>query len=433
MRLLVASLILVTFVTLIGFGWALDVLFIRATTADPPSEVTDWSGVGGKLAVTLDKLESSEEFVANWPTDTPLQLIAADEFPLPVEMRDSFLSGEPLTLESENGISVHYYLPKRKEVLVLGPTPARLEDSHLPMLFTSIFYAGVLVLLLFWIYPLIKRLLSLEQSARQLGQGDLSTRVSQKGVSYIGQIEREFNRMANRIQTLVADNRLLSSAVSHELRTPIARLRFGIDTLSDTEEPATREKYINRISADIELMEKLVNSLLNYARLDNQLNDAKRSSIDLRALLSECIAQFDDEIIVLQFVGDRADEKARTGDDHTPESCSVDGNADYLAMLFNNLIANAMKYASSRVQVSLYQSVDNIHLRVADDGPGIEADKYKEVMKPFQRVASGSQSGYGLGLAIVSRIAEAHDASLELGRDQRLGGAVFTVVFPKSV
>jgi len=432
MRLLVASLILVTFATIIGFGWALDVLFVRALPSSGTTDLTDWSGVARKLATTLDKVDSSDEFVASWPGDTPLQLIPIDEFPVPEEMRTSFVKGDPLTLESDSGLSVYYYLPNKKVVLALGPARGQIEDSHLPMLFTSIFYAGVLLLLLFWIYPLIKRLLSLEQSARQFGQGDLSARVSQKGISYIGQIEREFNRMADRIQTLVADNKLLSSAVSHELRTPIARLRFGIDTLSETENSATRDKYIKRMSADIELMERLVNSLLSYARLDNQLSDARRSHIDLRALLDECLIQFADESIAVQFSSDCGDEKF-VGNDNTRESCIVLGNADYLAMLFNNLITNAMKYADSRVVVSLYRSASNIHLTVADDGPGIAPDMRAEILKPFQRIADGSHSGYGLGLAIVSRIAKAHDATLDVDNDESLGGAVFKLVLPKVV
>ncbi len=432
MRLLAASLILVTFVTLIGFGWALDVLFVRATPAGQVTEVTDWSGVAGKLAITLDKIDFSEEFVSRWPADTPLQLIPMAEFPLPAQVRNSFFAGDPLILESDSGISVHYYLPKKQEVLVLGPTPVYAEDSHLPILFTSIFYAGVLLLLLFWIYPLIKRLLALERSARQFGLGDLSERVSQKGVSYIGQIEREFNHMANRIQTLVADNKLLSSAVSHELRTPIARLRFGIDALSDTEDSATRDKYIDRISSDIELMEKLVNSLLNYARLDNQLHDARRSHIDLGALLDECLVQFRDEKVAIQFTSDCGD-KSSVGKDNTRESCIVTGNADYLAMLFNNVITNAIKYADNQVEVSLYRSVDSIHLRIADDGPGIAPEMRTEILKPFQRIAEGSQSGYGLGLAIVARIARSHDVTLDVNNDDALGGAVFKLTFPKAV
>ena len=193
---------------------------------------------------------------------------------------------------------------------------------------------------------------------------------------------------------------------------------------------ATRDKYINRISSDIELMERLVNSLLGYARLDNQLHDARHSHIDLRALLDECLVQFRDDSIVVHFTSDCGDENTVSGD-NTRESCIVMGNADYLAMLFNNLVSNALKYADREVQVSLSRTASNIHLRIADDGPGIAPEMRAEIFKPFQRVAEGSQSGYGLGLAIVSRIARPHDVGLDVSNDDSLGGAVFELTFSK--
>lgn len=74
----------------------------------------------------------------------------------------------------------------------------------------------------------------------------------------------------------------------------------------------------------------------------------------------------------------------------------------------------------------------NIHLAVADDGQGIPVGKRVDIFEPFQRIDTGSQSGYGLGLAIVSRIARAHDASVEVNTDASLGGAVFKVVIPQA-
>jgi two-component system OmpR family sensor kinase len=430
MRLLVASLILVTFATLIGFGWALDVLFVKALPADEDADITAWSVVARQLSTTLDQGDISDAFVEQWPGSPPLELIPLQEFPLPAEMRNDFIDGEPLVLGSEDGLSVHYFLPAKNAVLILGPVPPQLEDTHWPMIFTAIFYVGVLLLLLFWITPLVKRLLSLEQSARQFGRGDLNARVSRKGVSYIGPIEREFNRMAGRIQSLVADNKLLSSAVSHELRTPIARLRFGVDALSDTRNPATREKYIQRISSDLNLMERLVNSLLSYAKLDNQLNDASRQPVDLQLLLEECLPQYRDERVSICYdSGWQTGSVAEPATDSKPPRYVVVGNADHLAMLVNNLLGNAVKYGNDEARVALQQTADTIVFSVADDGPGIAPHKRSEVLQPFQRLDGNRQEGYGLGLAIVARIAEAHDATVVVDTDASLGGAIVTVSF----
>ena len=89
---------------------------------------------------------------------------------------------------------------------------------------------------------MVRRLLILSNVAKAFGEGDLNQRVKKGSVSYISDLENEFNHMANRIQTLVEDNKLLGNAVSHDLRTPLARLRFGIDALAETSDESVREK-----------------------------------------------------------------------------------------------------------------------------------------------------------------------------------------------
>ena len=73
--------------------------------------------------------------------------------------------------------------------------------------------------------------------------------------------------MAQRIEGLVSDVKLLSNAVSHDLRTPLARIRFGIDTLQEEEDPKLRQIFQDKISDNVDEMSRLVETLLNYARL----------------------------------------------------------------------------------------------------------------------------------------------------------------------
>ena len=95
--------------------------------------------------------------------------------------------------------------------------------------------------------------------------------------------------MAQRIQDLVGDNKLLSSAVSHDLRTPLARLRFGVDALSEQVSEPIQEDYILRISHDLALMEELVEVLLEFAQLDQRLNQMPLEQVSLIELLEECV------------------------------------------------------------------------------------------------------------------------------------------------
>ena len=127
---------------------------------------------------------------------------------------------------------------------------------------------------------------ALTTAAKAFGEGRLDQRVQTHRHSYLHDIECEFNNMAKRIQNLVADNKLLSSAVSHDLRTPLARLRFGIDALDETGDEQTRKQYLERISADLTSMEQLVEVLLEYARLDKELADLPLQNIDIVSLIA---------------------------------------------------------------------------------------------------------------------------------------------------
>lgn len=420
MRTLTISLLFVVIASIFGLGWALDHLFYRYTAEQPQDELSSYQALGRQLALTLNELSIPDDFVDRWPA-TPsaqLRLIDAGALPLPQALQRQFQSGEPLVLESQQQLDIHFYLPSHDRVLSLTPAIDRRGGvSGLQAGFTALFYLGMFALTLVWLYPLLNRLVQLRHTANRFGAGDLSARLKPAKLSYIPDIEAEFNRMAARIQLLIEDNKLLSSAVSHDLRTPLARLRFGIDTLSDTDDGAARQKYLARISGDLNEMERLVESLLRFARLDHTLSETARAPLDLAELTSECLRQYHDESIAIDY---RA----------APDNTRIDGSSEFLAMLLNNLLQNALRYARSRVRVCIERSERHVTLQISDDGPGIADEHREDVLKPFNRGATGSTDGYGLGLAIVQRIAEWHGASLQLDHCALLGGANFTLAFP---
>ncbi len=423
MRRLALSLLFVVIASIFGLGWALDHLFYRYSSDGPLDELSIHRSIGLQLAHTLDNHSSPKTFVEQWSADGPfsLALQSASALPLPAELAEQFQNGEPLVLESEQRVDIHYYLPAHAQVLSLTPDiDHRNNISGMQAGFTALFYSGMFALTLLWLYPLLNRLIQLRRAASRFGSGDLTARLKPAKLSYIPDIEAEFNRMAARIQTLIEDNKLLSSAVSHDLRTPLARLRFGVDTLSDTDAPQARQKYLARISSDLDEMERLVESLLRFARLDHTLSATATETVDLAGLCAECLRQYHDESIAIDY---RA----------APGVSPIDGSSEYLAMLLNNLLQNALRYAASQVRVCISDSDRRITLQICDDGPGIADEHRGDVLKPFNRGATGTgKDGYGLGLAIVQRIAEWHHATLQLDSCPILKGARFTLTFPVS-
>lgn len=430
MRRLTITLLLVVLVAVFGLGFLLDSLFERYQ-GNNDDGLSRLQSLAGGLAVTLNQSDSPQAFIKHWPdsADYKISIESKSALPLPATLLQNFESGEPLLLESENGISLHFFLSNHQNVLSVATTaPDSSQDSSLALIFTGLFYLGTLLLVLLWLKPLLYRLNLLRNTARSFGAGQLDSRVGQQGLSYIRDIEKEFNGMADRIQQLIDDNKLLSSAVSHDLRTPLARLRFGIDTLAESDNADSRRQYIGRINNDLNEMESLVNSLLRYARLDNVLEGVDKQPVALRQLLHECAGQYYDVDVLI-----RIDES------HIEKSdkLMVNGCIEHLAMLFNNLIQNAVDHADKRLVIELLRHDSGIEVAFCDDGEGIPPSLRKQVMKPFQRGGDAGQGiepnrnkkSYGLGLAVVARIAGHHDAVVDVGECERLGGARLGVKF----
>jgi len=422
MKKLTLSLLLVILVAVIGIGGALDNLFSQYQTQsiNKSDELFPYRQLGKSLALTLDKQQKPQQLIFNWQQQAELSvsLVSLDKFFLPEPLQQSFYGGEPLVLETENNLSMHFILPKQQKVLtfILPGIVKKSSNSLLQLLLTSTFYIGLLLVVLIWLYPLIRQLRKLKLTAKAFGEGQLEQRIETHSTSYITDIEIEFNRMALRIQTLISDNKLLSDAVSHDLRTPLARLRFGIEVLQETDNPKTRDKYQRHLSRDISEMERLVNVLLNYARIEQSMIAVEKQSIDLNELVSQCVQAITDSDKVINW--------------HANGAAIVKGDMNYLSMLINNLLSNAQQYADKEINLTIEKSGSKLSFIMRDDGPGIPEEKRDELLKPFMRGdQSHEKQGYGMGLAIVSRIAQLHDATFTITDSVELGGAEFCLCF----
>jgi signal transduction histidine kinase len=422
MKKLVLSLVIVMFTAIIFLGWSLDTLFNNYQEQQHSDEFSAYRKIVASLATTLDSIDDAQAFVKAWQRANPqqLNLIPMSEFPLPAELKQGFNQGLSLVLESAERITVNHIMPSQQQVLVMSiPQQGLQQDNRsLQMLLTTTFYLGILLFVGIWLYPLIKRLRLLSTAAKTFGAGDFTWRIPASGTSYVADIENEFNRMAQKIETLIQDNKLLGNAVSHDLRTPLARLRFGIEALTETNKPEKQLKYIQHLSQDIAEMERLVEVLLNYARLEQSLIKVDKEPMDFNQLMDECVYGLDgndSKQIKWQPMG----------------KITIDGEQNFLAMLINNLLSNAQQYASQIIQVSIVQTAQYIELVVEDDGLGIDKDKRLELLQPFTRGHNEAQKpGFGMGLAIVARIAAWHDAEIRIAESE-LGGAIISVKFKR--
>lgn len=418
MQRLTISLLLVVLTAVVGLGWGIDRWYNAQFADEEDPVVSAYKKVGYELAQLIDAGTQTSQ----WLTHSHLQpqLTSYNDFPLPQDVKNSFEAGEPLLLESGNQLTLHFYLARQQQVLSLA-MPAELHQENnnaLRWLLTLLFYGGVILMVLIWLYPLLSRLALLRKTAQAFGAGDLQVRIAPDKHSYIQTIEQDFNRMAQRIEQLIADNKLLSRGLSHDLRTPLARLRFGLGVLEEADLTTEQQQNLAHLNRDLMAMESLVEALLNYARLEQTAITFTAQPVPLAHFLTQLHGDFYRDQVEL-FVNPSA------------QAVTVQGDPEYLAMLIHNLLQNALRYGRGQVQVSVLLVEDKLQLQVEDNGPGIPLAERDKVLQPFYR-SEGSHHqgrGHGLGLAIVERIAQWHGAELLLSEAEALGGLKVVVIF----
>lgn len=426
MRWLSLSLVAMVLVATIGLGWVFDMVYQQyadTESSESQDEIRHAELLTKQLAHTLSRSGDSQGFIDSWPGESGYQLsmISLSELVLPESLLQLLQAGEPLNLESDSDISIHYLVPDSEQILVLQIPVGNHQNNHLTGRygFTSLFYLLLIALFLLWVRPLVDRLLQLRKTARAFGKGELSQRISVGKVSYISDLEVEFNHMAQRIEDLVSDVKLLSSAVSHDLRTPLARIRMGLDTLSEESDPDKRQQYEERINEHIDDMVELIETLLSYARFDQAMLQLEKREVSFNELLAKLVAK-------KQLPG----KTLKLHCNETSGSFLVYGDSTYLKMLVTNLLQNALQHACEQAQVHLERDNDNIILRINDDGAGIPEELISDIFKPFVRSRNSKYKGHGVGLAICKRVVDWHQGNIRVQPGTALKGAEFVVSLP---
>ncbi|HHM5809516.1 TPA: sensor histidine kinase ParS [Pseudomonas aeruginosa] len=300
-------------------------------------------------------------------------------------------------------------------------------EPSLTPLFTVLAYIllGVLVgiALLVWVRPHWRDLETLRLAAQRFGDGDLSSRTRIFRRSDIRTLAQHFNQMADRIESLISNQRELTNAVSHELRTPISRLSFELEQLNKQVDAEVRHDLIEDMRADLGELEEMVSELLTYARLEHGNVGSHREIVDAASWLDSVVA-------------DVALEAEAAGVTCEISACQVEQiriEPRFMARAVINLLRNAIRHAHSRVEIALLDQGDSCQIRVNDDGPGIPADARQKIFEPFSRLDDSrdrSTGGFGLGLAIVRRVAQWHGGYAE-ALETPQGGASFRLTWER--
>ena len=276
-------------------------------------------------------------------------------------------------------------------------------------------------------------ILRLRAAARELAAGNLGARAGgamENRRDELGQLVRDFNQMADRIEVLLDSERQLIRDISHELRSPLARLNVALG-LARQRAGAEAAPQLDRIEREAERLNEMIGRLLTLARLEGAVAPSQQQPVLLSELVREVAedAEFEAESRHCRVQVNAADE------------CNTLGNPDLLRSAVENVVRNAVRYTAegTEVQIDLNLVGSNgmqwAAIRVRDHGPGLPESELNNVFRPFYRVANAREretGGTGLGLAISERAVRLHGGTIHAFNAPG-GGLLVEMRLPASV
>jgi two-component system osmolarity sensor histidine kinase EnvZ len=293
--------------------------------------------------------------------------------------------------------------------------PASRVDVQPWLAMLLIFSVGALVTLVTsaWLARwLIGPLSRLAAATQRIGQGRRPEPLAETGVSELATLAREFNRMGEQVEELLANRTTLLAGISHDLRTPLTRIRLALGMLSENPAPDLFERVLRDVDGMNELIARCLEVSRDFAEQDS-------AELDLCELLAGVAAEHAHTGVEL---------RGRKGPD-----CRLRVRPLALRRIVSNLVDNAVRYGAGQPVDIEYRSADGlVEICVLDRGPGIPEQEREAVFRPFYRLEpsrNSSTGGSGLGLAIVRQIASVNGWTVEL-KSREGGGTAACVRLP---
>ena len=281
------------------------------------------------------------------------------------------------------------------------------RELSLRMLVPELLFIPVLAALVAWI---LKRALApLDEASARVRERDAARLdpLPTAGVpSELLPLVEQINALLGRLAASRETERRFVADAAHELRSPVAALALQVQLAERAPNDEARAAALAELKSGIARAGRLVQQLLDLARLEPGVVSEAPGPVDLAEIVREVIGGF----------AVRADSQGIDLGVEAPASVRVNGSASELRSLVANLVDNALRYAPahSAVTVSLRDGREAVELAVQDSGPGIPPEQRERVLRRFQRVPGDPTSGSGLGLPIAKAIVERHRGDLVL-------------------
>jgi len=262
------------------------------------------------------------------------------------------------------------------------------------------------------------------KATHALAKGDYSSRVATQSQDELGQLARDFNRLAVVLERNESMRREFVADVSHELRTPLAIIRGELEALEDGVRRFDGEA-LRSLQMEVATLSKLIDDLYQLSLADLGSMAYRKIDLDLGKLLTDTVDAFQER---LRKAGIACELQL------PPVTVTIHADESRLHQLFVNLIENSLRYtdAGGRLYIRCTSSGDSVDIELQDSAPGVDEQNLPRLFERFYRVESSRNrisGGAGLGLAICRAIVEAHGGRIE-AKPSPLGGLWLSIRLP---
>jgi two-component system, OmpR family, sensor histidine kinase ArlS len=316
-------------------------------------------------------------------------------------------------IEKDGVYYKHYYKNNTYHVFVMAFDKSRQENlSHLrEILFWSILISIWLSVLFAYLFSqkAMKPISRIIKNVKEINSSKLYSRLDEGNKKdEIAQLSITFNEMLADLEIAFESQRDFVLNASHEMRTPLAVMIAESDYILSRAQ--TDERYISHISnmvIDLRKLNTLLSNLLELAHI-NRDKSIDFSKVRIDEIIFNAIQQskvkYPDRKIV---------PKIQYPD--IKNELHINGNEGLLSIAFNNLIDNACKFSNESIIIEFIISDEFIKITILDNGIGIPSSELKDIYKPFIRANNAKYiSGFGIGLSLVAKIMELHEASMDI-------------------
>lgn len=386
-----------------------------------------------RLMVHIISLELNNNSKDKWPAvleklqitfGLPLHLIPSNSNILTDKMRQDLNTYAVAYSEPETGnpiSTIVFHISDPEKLLVIGPVQyspmSRLFRVARDYYFISFATAAIfIVIFLTWLFS--RNVLKIYGLTQKYSKGDFNVNTKIRRASILHGVYQNIIAMGDNLKRLIQSQQNMTRFVAHEVRTPLSTMQFALDSLKK-DNNLSKKSHENLISIqeDIQAINKLISYFLLYYKTSAHELKCKTELLNISAWLETIVKKYALSKMTVVFV-----------------PCHpIDFHFDprLLKHAVDNLITNALKFAKSKVIVSLEADKKNISIIVEDDGPGIPAFEIQNIFEPFHVLNESQEFGkhIGLGLTIAKSIVELHSGFIVFSPSEQLGGARFVIRF----